>query len=153
MVSIVPLVPEDAPRLAILHRRVFGDHAWTEAMLTDGLVAAAGWGLKLCVDELWLGFALCQQLGEECEILTFGIVPDYQGRGFGRTLLQAVYDAAKVRRSRAIFLEVAADNPVAQRLYHNFGFICTGQRSGYYPRPTGAVAALLLQFDLPTLPV
>lgn len=133
----------DLAAMTALHAAAFGAAAWTEAMLRDSLTSADVWGLLLTGPEP-LGFALCQQVAEDCEILTFAIAPAQQRRGLGRTLLQGVYDAAKQRRTHRLLLEVAADNTPARRLYTVFGFDVSGVRPRYYPRPNGAADAILM---------
>jgi [ribosomal protein S18]-alanine N-acetyltransferase len=151
MVTLSPLQSMDAPLLAPLHQSAFGAHAWTAPMLAESL--ASGWGLGLWLPRagtsVLIGFALCQQLAEECEILTLAIAAPEQRRGYGRALLQALYDAAKTSGTTRLLLEVAADNLAAAQLYTSFGFHQTGVRPAYYPRPTGAVAARLLQVEMP----
>lgn len=60
-------------------------------------------------DELW-------------EIVYVGVVPEAQGRGYGRAMVQdALYEARK-HRQRAVVLAVDARNDVARRIYHEIGF-------------------------------
>jgi len=148
MVTLTPTRLADAPLLAALHQDAFGVAAWPEPMLAESLRQESVWGLQLQVADTVVGFVLCQQVAEDCEILTIAVAPSQQRRGYGRALLQAVYDTAKTQSSPRIFLEVAADNHPAAALYTAFGFRQTGKRPAYYPRPTGAVAAVLMQFDL-----
>ncbi len=148
MTELRPLVAADVPTLAAIHAAAFGPHAWTTTMFADSLRSVDVWGLLLVNATQPVGFALCQQIGGDCEILTFAILPPQQQRGLGRHMLQALYDAAKARQSSQIFLEVAADNILARRLYTGFGFKLAGARPGYYPRPGGAVEALLMHMNI-----
>lgn len=137
--------------MSSMHAQAFGAQAWNEAMLGDSMNSADVWGLLLEQDTRPVGFGLCQQAGEDCEILTVAVTPALQRRGMGRQLLQAMYDAAKARRNQQIFLEVAEDNLPARRLYDSFGFAVTGKRPGYYPRAQGAVAAVLMVLKIQTI--
>ena len=145
-----PLAPPDLPAMATMHAAAFGIHAWNETMLNDSLHSTDVWGLLLESAAQPVGFALCQHAGGDSEILTFAIIPAQQRRGLGRHLLQTLYDAAKTRDSGQIFLEVAADNASARRLYTGFGFVTTGIRPGYYPRDSGAVDAILMALKIKT---
>ena len=150
MTELRPLVAADVPTLAAIHAAAFGSHAWTATMFADSLRSVDVWGLLLVNATQPVGFALCQQIGDDCEILTFAVLPPQQRRGLGRHILQALYDAAKAKKSARIFLEVAADNLSAHRLYAGFGFKPTGARPGYYPRPGGAVDAVLMRLNIQT---
>ena len=55
-----------------------------------------------------------------------------RGRRIGERLLHAVELAAARRDSRALRLEVRADNGPAQRLYERNGYRPIGERRGYY---------------------
>jgi ribosomal-protein-alanine N-acetyltransferase len=49
-------------------------------------------------------------------------------------------------KAEAMFLEVAADNPGAIRLYERAGFATVGRRSGYYGRRQGgSVDAIVMR--------
>ena len=54
--------------------------------------------------------------------------------------------AARERGARQVFLEVRADNPVAQRLYASEGFVELGRRPRYY-QPDD-VDAVVMKLDL-----
>ena len=66
------------------------------------------------------------------------VMPDYQGRGIGRLLLERVEAKAHDLGCCKLTLEVRADNRRAQRLYQRFGF-------GDAPSDLGAVRHWFLQ--------
>ncbi len=148
MVSLAPVMAEDVAVLAPLHAAAFATHAWPAAMLAESIAQPFVSGLQLREGDDVIGFVLTQRVAEDCEILTYAVHPRFQRRGYGRQLLQEVYDAARAARQERIFLEVAEDNIPALRLYAGFGFHVIGKRPGYYPRPDGAVAAVLMQYDV-----
>lgn len=147
-ITATPVLARDLADLASVHAAAFGVHAWPAAMLAESLAQPYVYGLQLRSGDGLVGFALIQRVADDDEILTYAVAPGLQRRGYGRQLLQEIYDAAKAAKRQRIFLEVAEDNIPAIRLYAGFGFHVTGKRPGYYPRPTGAVAAILMQFDL-----
>jgi [ribosomal protein S18]-alanine N-acetyltransferase len=151
VIAVRALTFHDLPAMTTMHAQAFGTHAWNAAMLGDSMNSTDVWGVMLEQDAEPVGFSLCQQAGDDCEILTLAVLPSRQRRGLGRHLLQAVYDAAKARRSPQIFLEVAEDNVPARRLYDSFHFAVTGKRPGYYPRAHGTVAAVLMVLKIQTL--
>lgn len=143
-----PVQADDVAALATVHAAAFGAHAWPAAMLAESLAQPYVYGLQLRAGNALVGFALVQRVAEDDEILTYAVVPALQRRGYGRQLLQELYDAARAAQRQRIYLEVAEDNIPAIRLYAGFGFQVTGKRPGYYPRPDGAVAAILMRLDL-----
>lgn len=82
----------------------------------------------------------------DADVLTLAVAADARGSGLGRTLLETLLDAARERRSPRVFLEVRADNPVAQRLYSTAGFVAVGRRPRYY-QPDD-VDAITMRLDL-----
>ena len=81
--------------------------------------AVVGWGF------LWNGHKQ-----EDMATLGLGVADAWQGRGLGRRLMAAVFDAAPGRGLSCIELTVVQDNAVAQRLYESFGFARTGELVG-----------------------
>ena len=54
-------------------------------------------------------------------LCTFGVLPEYRRRGFGRQILeQAIQEA--LPEGKAIFIEVETENDAALSLYHSCGF-------------------------------
>ena len=96
------------------------------------------------------GFALIRTIAGEAELLTIAVTPDRRGHGIGKAILLQALDCARTREAEQIFLEVAADNQAAIRLYEGAGFVQTGQRPQYYRKPDGTrVDAVLLAMPLP----
>jgi ribosomal protein S18 acetylase RimI-like enzyme len=53
---------------------------------------------------------------------TLSVIPRCQGRGYGRTLIEAGCDRARRLQHSRIALLVEVDNPAAKRLYDRLGF-------------------------------
>ena len=92
-----------------------------------------------------IGFALARIGGEECEVLSIGVIPDARRRGVGRALLEWVAQFATDRGTPSIVLEVAEDNAPAIKLYCSLGLACVGRRLRYYRRNDNHVDALILR--------
>ena len=98
-----------------------------------------------------LGFALAIFTLDEGEVVLAGILPDARGQGHGLRLMQAVIEAARAAGLGRLFLEHAAENAAAERLYRELGFHQIGRRLGYYgsAQPSGARHdAVVLALDL-----
>lgn len=88
----------------------------------------------------------------EAELLTLAVPRAKRRRGFGRRLL-AAFDARAAELGAAeAFLEVAADNAPALRLYRSAGWREAGLRRAYYAR-AGAAAADALVLRKALVPV
>jgi ribosomal-protein-alanine N-acetyltransferase len=63
--------------------------------------------------------------------------------------MRALFDDLTMTSARKLFLEVAADNPAAIKLYARNGFQKVSERQGYYVRPDGRPAtAIVMARDL-----
>ena len=95
------------------------------------------------------GFLLGRAVAGEAELLTLAVLPMARGQGIGTGLVQGFLSEAKTRAATTVFLEVAAGNDPAIRLYERAGFALTGRRKGYYASPDGQRDdALILSRDL-----
>lgn len=89
------------------------------------------------------GFLIGRAIAGEAELLTLATHPDARGRGIGGRLIAAFLARARKDADTA-FLEVAADNAVAIRLYTAHGFSAVGRRPRYY----GRVDAIVMRCPL-----
>lgn len=95
------------------------------------------------------GFAMTRQTGEEAELITIAVDKKWRGKGIGLALMRAILDDLLMSPARKLFLEVAADNAAALKLYARLGFERISERQGYYPRPDGTPAtAIVMGRDL-----
>lgn len=137
-----------AEPLALLHRACFPDDPWDAAAMARVLSLAGCFGYLAWEDDAPTGFVLARDLGDECEILSLGVVPARRGRGIGARLLQAGLAEAQRRGIASAVLEVAADNSAARRLYARLGFVQVGYRPRYYRRADGTADALILRLNV-----
>lgn len=132
--------PSDADRLADLEALAFAAKSWGRDSVKESFVAPR-------VTVLFGGesgkepggFAVWRDLGPEAELLTLGVAPALQGQGLGGALLAAVLEAARDQGAGRLFLEVAAGNMPARRLYESVGFEMIGMRRAYYRNGDDAI--------------
>jgi ribosomal-protein-alanine N-acetyltransferase len=113
----------------------------------EGLEAGAGhWSLADYVSELASpesrlffvpgaaeGFVLYRDVAGDVEIMNLAV--RVKGQGHGRFLLEKFFAAlfsGGPQSGRKVFLEVAASNVPARKLYESLGFEKTGVRKAYY---------------------
>jgi len=152
VITVAVATEETASALAALHGQAF-DAPWSPAdiavlMGSPGVFAfSASLGADSEAREA-AGFILCRVAADEAEVLTIAVAPAMRRRGVAGALLNQAMAAALAGGARTMFLEVATDNPGAEALYRAHGFGEVGRRPGYFSRPDGAVAALIMRRDL-----
>jgi ribosomal-protein-alanine N-acetyltransferase len=119
--------------MARLHRASFVvPRPWSEAEIVALLAS------PLCfVVEAAQGFLMGRVVAGEAEVLTIAVDPVARRQGVGAGLMAGFLAEARARGAEVAFLEVAADNGAALRLYAASGFVETGRRRGYYRDPAG----------------
>lgn len=92
-----------------------------------------------------IGYAGVMSVAETADVQTIAVLPAYEGRGYGRALLDFLAREAAARGAEQILLEVRADNPRAQDLYLRNGYEQIHVRRRYY---NDGVDALMMRRDL-----
>jgi [ribosomal protein S18]-alanine N-acetyltransferase len=150
-ITLRAMTPADLPAVLRLESALFGDEAWSEAMLTSELEGAEGSGRYYLVAEDaggLVGYAgLLSPDGSQADVLTMAVAKDRWGQRIGAMLLDSLVAEAARQGCTEVFLEVRVDNDRAQRLYRSRGFAGIGVRRGYY-QPSGT-DALVMQLSLP----
>ena len=122
---------DDLEILEMIERECFHD-PWNEAMLGSELNMPHSKYLILTDGENVFGYLSYLHILDELHIMNVAVLPDYQGRGYGKMMVKKIIDDAKALDANAITLEVRESNIRAQKLYENLGFVCAGTRPHYY---------------------
>jgi [ribosomal protein S18]-alanine N-acetyltransferase len=165
-IALRAMTRADLPAVLRLEHDLFGDEAWSEAMLVSELDGAEASGRYYLVAEdtqpagngscarpaedsgRLVGYAgLLSPDGGQADVLTMAVARERWGQRVGARLLDALVAEAARRGCTDVFLEVRVDNDRAQRLYRSRGFAEIGIRRGYY-QPSGT-DALVMQLSLP----
>jgi ribosomal-protein-alanine N-acetyltransferase len=151
-VAIDPAGRSHARPMADLHALSFS-RPWTDGEFADLLAKDTVFGFVArhipAGSENALGFVLARAVAGEAEILTITVAPEWQRRGLGRQLMDAVLARSHSDRAESVFLEVDETNAVAIRLYRKLGFFQVGGRPDYYRDAAGGrTAALVMRRDL-----
>lgn len=118
--------------------------AWNRRQISDALVMPSTHALvidehgKVMGDEVGnpAGFVLTRAAPGEEELLLIAVRPEYRARGFGKILIEKLFEAARERGSKRMFLEMRRGNP-AEHLYRKVGFEPIGERRNYYRMTNG----------------
>ena len=86
-----------------------------------------------------IGYCGTMVVADTADVQTIGVLPEYEGNGFGRAMLEQMHERAREQGAERILLEVRADNPRAQRLYERNGYRAIHVRRGYYDDGTNAI--------------
>ncbi|QDY68414.1 GNAT family N-acetyltransferase [Qingshengfaniella alkalisoli] len=137
------MTPDDR---AALHAECFTTPRPWSAQEFSQLLSSTG----IFVIDRTSGFAMGRVVADEVELLTIAVASSARRMGCGRNLMTAFMNNAKYLGAATAFLEVAADNEPAIRLYRASGFVQTGWRPNYYVKAdgTGAIDAVVMSCRL-----
>ncbi|WZH37438.1 MAG: ribosomal protein S18-alanine N-acetyltransferase [Microbacterium enclense] len=146
--EIRPATLDDLDAIMALEHASFPTDAWSPAMMREELLSPHGWYVVAEEAGRPIGYAGLRAVrgARDADVQTITITETARGRGRGRALLAALLDEAARREVHDVFLDVRADNPVAQALYASEGFVEVGRRARYY-QPDD-VDAIVMQLDL-----
>jgi N6-L-threonylcarbamoyladenine synthase len=138
----------DLPEIMKLEVASFANDAWPEESFRSELAATHTYYIIALEDNSVVGYAGLSKLpgSDQADIQTIAVREDKRGLGIGRMLMDTLTAQAVELDAKQIFLEVRADNSVAQKLYKLFGFKQIGTRKKYY-QPDG-VDAFIMKTDL-----
>ena len=141
--QFTPIIAGDVNQLMPIENNCHS-HPWTEKTFSS-CIGGRYFGEKLTdvTDdkqkelEKIIGFYVGEYVVDEATLMDICVVPNEQGKGLGKKLLQQFIQQAKSKGAIKLWLEVRAKNINAQMLYMNAGFIEISRRTGYYPSSKG----------------
>jgi len=118
--------------------------AWSRSQIADALVLPNTYAIIVDEDGVLIesdygsaaGFVLTRAGPGEEELLLIGVRPESRGRGVARSLIEHLFNTARQRGAKRIFLEMRRGNP-AIHLYQKVGFEPIGHRRDYYRLANG----------------
>jgi len=111
-------------------------HPWSEKTFTS-CIGKRYFGYYLTVQDTLIGFYIGEHVAGEATLMDICVLPDHQGNGYGKALLEHFFKESKSLNNTIVWLEVRSKNISAQMMYINNGFTETGRRTGYYPSASG----------------
>lgn len=145
-IRILPVTEYDFERIYELEQRIFPEPYSLELLLHDFVNNPFSRYFKLIEDHETIGYAGVWVLFEDAQIVTIGIDPDFQGKGYGRRLLHYLMDYLQEEGCERVTLEVRVSNEKALTLYRSFGFEPVAIRKHYYENGEDAY---LMVYDFP----
>ena len=139
-----PMERADLPEVMAVELLAY-PHPWEVQVMETCLQTGHYHGWVLEISGKIQGYLFLSVAAGEVHILNICIHPDRQGNGWGRELLQRVFELAINEYQASIcFLEVRPSNASALALYESEGFNEIGMRKNYYPANNGREDALVM---------
>ena len=126
-----PMLIKDLHEVYYIEQSVFSYH-WTYRNFLSSVAAKDQcWVLR---DESgkMLGYFISMEVVDEMHLLKIAVGQEYQGRGYGRMLMEKAVGVARELDMKSMILEVRPTNGPAVALYEKTGFTTIGIRKGYY---------------------
>ncbi|MEK9676878.1 MAG: GNAT family N-acetyltransferase [Rhodospirillaceae bacterium] len=144
---ILPISSVHAGVVAELHSVSFGED-WPEDQVAAMLATPGAFGFIANLEDEPAGFVACRASGDECELLSIGVIPAWRRTGLAQGLWESAITEARRRAVGNLYLEVAEDNLPAISFYTTNGCKNYGSRKSYYRRLAGRVDGLLFRLAL-----
>ena len=141
-----PMREADLEQVVRIERAAY-PYPWSRGNFRDCLQAGYSCWVAEIGGEL-VGYAILLVAAGEGHVLNCCIAPIWQGRGYGRMLMDLVIETARGHGAESLYLEVRPSNTAALRLYQRLGFVGIALRRGYYPADDGREDALVMRLDL-----
>lgn len=144
-----PMAAEDIDAVVVVETRAYS-FPWSRGNFVDSL--EAGYLAEVLYvapgpPEL-AGYFVAMPGVDELHLLNITVAPDWQGRGLGSALLDAVQALGRERALAQLWLEVRESNHRARSLYRRRGFAEVGLRRGYYPAAGRREDAIVMSLPL-----
>jgi len=137
----------DLDAVVAVEARAYG-WPWSRGNFIDTLAAGHIAEVLEERDAGLLGYFVAMTGVDELHLLNVTVAPEWQGRGYGSALLEAVVAHGRARRLGALWLEVRQGNHRARALYARRGFAEVGLRRGYYPAAGQREDAVVMRLSL-----
>ncbi|MDH4555966.1 GNAT family N-acetyltransferase [Pseudomonas sp. BN417] len=127
--------PGDAPACIDIRART-RENAFSEEQLRELGITVESWsegirdgslpGYFCCMDDRMIGYCFGDR--DTGEIVVLALLPEYEGKGIGRALLQLVVDDFRAAGFSRLFLGCSTDAAVrSYGFYRHLGWVSTGE--------------------------
>jgi len=121
---------KDIPEVYKIENDLFDD-AWSKAsFLYEIKNESYSFPYVLILNKFIVGYCVCWYFQNELHIGNIAIKNDFQRKGFGKVLMQKIFELFPDYNQT--YLEVNVSNDVAISLYLKFGFKILSTRKSYY---------------------
>ncbi|MCK6384334.1 MAG: ribosomal protein S18-alanine N-acetyltransferase [Rhodocyclaceae bacterium] len=144
--AFAPMQPEEVDAVLAIEQRAY-PFPWSRANFADSLASGySAWTCRIAGD--LAGYAVMMLVLDEAHLLNVTVAPDWQRQGYGRLVMQHLFEVARSHEAKRMFLEVRPTNAPGLGLYGKLGFVTIGRRRGYYPAGAGREDAVVMALTL-----
>lgn len=120
------------------------DDCWSKASFLHEIKNSSySFPFVLILNETIVGYCVCWFYQKELHIGNFAIKNDFQGKGFGKLLMEKIFELFP--KYTEAYLEVDVSNNAAISLYLKFGFKILSTRKTYYEN--GEDALVMVKYN------
>jgi len=131
IVKEITFTQKEIDEMLEIEKRCFAGEAWNRSDFDisnqSGLIT-----LGVYEADKFIGYGMIYLAGDEADLCTIGVLPQYRKKGYGGAIMAALIETAKKRNVKKITLEVSKGNDDAIKMYKSFGFTIAGERKNYY---------------------
>lgn len=136
----------DVPRVIEIENECYST-PWSEETFR-GLLRRRDCDLYVAdADATVVGYSVFWSVLDQGELGNVAITTEWRRRSLARLLIDRVFDGARTRGVREVFLEVRVSNDGARSLYTQLGFRQVGRRRDYYSAPIEDALVLCRTLD------
>jgi len=139
---------EYLPALHAIEEASYPD-PWTEGMFRQELTNASSHFYVVFLGEELIGYGGFWFVIGEAHITKLTVSEAYRGRGYGKELMEFLFQKGAALGAATFRLEVREGNIAARRLYAGLGFEEVGLRKGYYIRTNETAVIMEKAVDNP----
>jgi ribosomal-protein-alanine N-acetyltransferase len=133
--ALRPMTIRDLAAVLAIEARCYG-HPWSRGNFIDSLAAGYLAEVLEAPEPGLVGYFVAMPGADELHLLNLTVMPEWQGHGHGRRMLDALEAVCRQRHWPMLWLEVRASNQRALSLYRRRGFVEVAVRRDYYPAST-----------------
>lgn len=124
----------DLPEILKIEQACFHDDSFSKRQLAYLISRAKGICYAALVADKVVGYisVIYRNRSHNARIYSVAVLPEFQGKGIGKMLLDSCATFAFQHHLSKITLEVNVHNTSAQKFYQNYGFVATGSIPCYY---------------------
>lgn len=127
----------DLPVLVGMEKQLFSDTPWSMGQFKEefaGMPKTRIFMVATNSDNQIVGYAgvLVVAPGVEADILTVGVLPEYQKQGIATQFMERLEKWSRSKGAPAMMLEVSVKNKAAIALYEKLGYQRISTRQDYY---------------------
>lgn len=131
IVKEITFTQKEIDEMLEIEKQCFAGEAWNRSDFDisnqSGLIT-----LGIYEADKFIGYGMIYLAGDEADLCTIGVLPQYRKKGYGGAIMTALIETAKKRNVKKITLEVSKGNDDAIKMYKSFGFTVVGERKNYY---------------------